>query len=77
MLYSFVATTIILAFTIPIACFYSFVKGYNLRAEKHGEKPIKAPTRPKKSPKGDQRLEQLLANIDAYDGTEKGQKVIE
>ena len=68
------AAVIILSFLLPIVAIYSFIKGYNVKAEKLAEKPIKAlPERKTPPPKGDPKWEQLLANIDAYDGTGKGQ----
>lgn len=76
MLYSLLFSTLTLAILCPLLAVFCFVKGYNLAAAKHGEKPLKVLTGPKKEPAGDSRLEQLWANIDAYDGTEKGQKEI-
>ena len=57
---------------MPLVGVLCFVKGYNLKAEKLGEKPIKAPV-VKGEPEVDKSLEILLHNIDAYDGTDKGQ----
>ena len=78
MLYSLLITVVILALACPILAVFSFVKGYNMKAEKVAEKPLKVlPEAPKKEPKGDPKLMTLLENIDAYDGTGKGQKVID
>jgi hypothetical protein len=57
---------------MPLVGVLCFVKGYNLKAEKLCEKPIKAPVI-KDEPEADKSLEILLHNIDAYDGTDKGQ----
>ena len=72
MLYSLLIANIILSISIPLVGVLCFVKGYNLKAEKLGEKPIKAPVI-KDEPEADKSLEILLHNIDAYDGTDKGQ----
>ena len=77
MLYSLLITCVILAISCPIIAIFAFIKGYNLKAEKVAEKPIKVLPEHKEEPKGDPKLMTLLANIDAYDGTGKGQKVID
>lgn len=78
MLYSLLVSVIVLAFLLPVTAIIAFIKGYNMKAEKLDEKPIEVVKEPEKpEPKGDPKLIALLANIDAYDGTEKGQKVID
>lgn len=77
MLYSLLVAVIVLAIAVPLTGVYCFIKGYNLKAEKEGDTPIKTPRIvPKKAPKGDERLQTLLFNIDNYDGTAAGQKDI-
>ena len=73
MLYSLLIVNIILCILCPLVGVFCFVKGYNLKAEKLDEKPIRLPSLPKETPKADERLQTLMANIDAYDGTGKGQ----
>ena len=78
MLYSLLVSVIVLAFLLPVTAIFAFIKGYNLKAEKVEEKPLEVLKKPEPpAPKGDPKLMTLLANIDAYDGTEKGQKVID
>jgi len=72
MLYSLLIVNIILCVSCPLVGVFCFVKGYNLKAEKLAEKPIRI-SLPKESPEVDERLQTLMANIDAYDGTGKGQ----
>ena len=72
MLYSLLVANIILSISCPLVGVFCFIKGYNLKAEKLSEKPIKLPSRTE-VPEVDERLQTLLNNIDAYDGTEKGQ----
>ena len=73
MLYSLLIALIFLSLSCPVVGVLCFIKGYNLKAEKLGEKPIKAPTLGRGEPEVDESLEILLRNIDAYDGSEKGQ----
>lgn len=76
MLYSLLVCVVIQAVLCPLIAIFSFVKGYNLKAEKLAEKPLKVIPRPHKAPKGDPKLVALLENINNYDGTGKGQKEI-
>lgn len=73
MLYSLLVANIVLCIMLPLVGVFCFVKGYNLKAEKVADKPLKLVTKAKKPPEVDEKLETLLANIDAYDGTSKGQ----
>ena len=66
MLYSVIA----LSFFMPVMCYISFVKGYNIAAVKSGEKPIMR--KPKKI-KHECEYETLMKNIENYDGTGNGQ----
>ena len=77
MLYSLLAAVIILAVLMPLVGCFCFVKGYNLKAEKTGERPIQGPRWPKRKPKGDRNLETLLHNIEQYDGSSSGQRDFE
>jgi hypothetical protein len=78
MLYSLLFSTLVLALTCPILACLGFIKGYNLSARKHGEETLKVlPEAHGEEPKGDTKLMSLMANINAYDGTEKGQRPID
>lgn len=59
---------------MPLACYLSFVKGYNVNAVKVGETPLKTPKIVHKKAKENVELKTMLENIDAYDGTPNGQK---
>ena len=73
MLYGLLITVIILAISCPLVGVFCFIKGYNLKAEKLGETVIKPPILKSEEPEVDERLQTLLHNIDAYDGSPKGQ----
>lgn len=73
MLYSLLITVILLAISCPLVGVFCFIKGYNLKAEKLGETVIKPPILKSEEPEVDERLQTLLHNIDAYDGSPKGQ----
>ena len=77
MLYSLLVAVIVLAISCPLVGIFSFIKGYNLKAEKLAEKPITVPRKTPPAPKGDPKLMALLDNINAYDGTSKGQREID
>lgn len=77
MLYSLLFAVIALAVLMPIVGIACFIEGYNLKAEKTGEKPIKKEFIPKKQPKGNPEIETLLHNINQYDGTSNGQREFE
>jgi hypothetical protein len=74
MLYSLLAAVLILSFLMPVACYLSFVKGYNVNAVKVGERPLDTPKIIHKRAKENAELKTILDNIDAYDGTANGQK---
>lgn len=78
MLYSLIAANIVLSICAPLIAVWAFIKGYNLKAEKVAEKPLKVLRKASgKAPEGDPKLMALLDNINCYDGTEKGQKEID
>ena len=74
MLYSLLTAVIILSFLMPILSIWCFIKGYNLKADKLGEKRIETPKMPQKRPKTNKEYATLMCNIDAFDGTAQGQK---
>lgn len=74
MLYSLLTAVIILSFLMPILSVWCFIKGYNLKADKLGEKRIETPKMPRKKSMQDKEYATLMSNIDAFDGTEQGQK---
>lgn len=76
-------TIMILAILTPVMSVFCFIKGYNIGAKetKKPEIKIEAPKEKKKrreiSKEAEKRRSQmsiLLENIEAYDGTSKGQK---
>lgn len=83
MLYSLLVAVLVLSFFnaifIPFMVIQYFVKGYNVKAEDKVEVSsiTKAAFKKHKKPEFDKRTEQLLRNIDRYDGTPIGQEVIE
>lgn len=74
MLYSLLTAVIVLSFLMPILSVWCFIKGYNLKADKLGEKPIQSRRAIHKTPKENKELKTLLGNIEAFDGTSNGQK---
>lgn len=84
MLYSLLITVIVLAAGYPIMGYFCFTKGYNTAAKLVEKPKIEAPAIPtlksikKKKERSQElkRIEKILANINAYDGTAVGQKEI-
>lgn len=81
MLYSLLASVVILAFfnalVVPFMVIRYFLKGYNVHAEEKIQlKSVVDTVKPKKKPEIDEKTAALLRNIDKYDGTSKGQEVL-
>ena len=62
---------------LPFALWFFFKQGYNLKAREENEPiiPSKRLIKPKKD-KAQKRIESIMQNIDAYDGTSSNQKEI-
>lgn len=82
MLYSLLVAVLLLSFFnaifVPFMVIRYFVKGYNVNAgDKVEVSNVTKAFKKHKKPEFDKRTEQLLRNIDRYDGTPIGQEVIE
>lgn len=78
MLYSLLVAVVIFgvfdALIVPFLVVKYFVRGYNISAER----PIpEFSFRKKEKPEVDSKTAAILRNIDRYDGTARGQEVIE
>lgn len=79
-------TIMILAVMTPVMSAFCFIKGYNIGAKETKKPEIKIETPKEKIEKRKtskeaeakrRKMTNLLANIEAYDGTSKGQKELE
>lgn len=87
MLFSLVMAVfcVILLFFMPFLLWKAFSKGYNLRAQENGEPQIRreksffqgGKIASKEEKRRLERNNRIIANIDNYDGTPKGQKEVE
>lgn len=73
-------TIMILALMTPLLSVFCFIKGYNACASTAEKEKINLPSikikRKSNNIQENERISNLLNNIDIYDGTEKGQKAI-
>lgn len=79
-------TILTLAVTMPFISIFCFIKGYNIGAKESKKPEIKVETPKEKREKRKiskeaeikrKRMTNLLANIEAYDGSSKGQREFE
>ena len=71
--------TAVLMVGIPLIAWFFFKQGYNIGAKEVGKPVITATPKPKKtrdSVKKEKRYEQILKNIESYDGTSAGQREV-
>lgn len=75
MLYSLIVTVLVLSFLLPVAAFFSFRYGYSIGRGKRG---ITAPFKKAKPkiPEDVMRFNDIIENINSYNGSEQGQKEV-
>ena len=78
MLYSLIGAVIGLSFLMPLMCLLAFKKGFQAGRGQEPEAPtMPALFRKQKEARRARRYNNILDNIDAYDGTGANQRAVE